>query len=73
MLECQCAEATDPAPGGTSRIPVCAWADQSALGCAGIPRQNAAGSVELPLHVAADHIATLRAASLVEIAVSPAD
>ncbi|MEO3755599.1 hypothetical protein [Streptomyces sp. B6B3] len=73
VMKCQYAEAADPATGGISSIPVCAWADGATLGFAGLQRQNAAGNVDVELHVAADHIATLRAASLVETSPRPAD
>ncbi|RKN45750.1 hypothetical protein [Streptomyces hoynatensis] len=73
VMKCQYAEAPDPATGQTAQVPLCAWADDHTVGFTVLQRQNATGTVDVPLDVAADHTSALRTASLVETSSSPAD
>ncbi|WP_129838661.1 hypothetical protein [Streptomyces sp. RFCAC02] len=66
VMKCQYATTTDPATASQVQVPVCAWADDYTVGFTALQRQDASGTVEIPLDVAADHTSTLRTASLAE-------
>jgi hypothetical protein len=66
VLKCQYAEALDPTVGERVQVPTCAWADNSTMGFTVLQRQNATGTLEVPLDEAGRIAAQLRTDSLVE-------
>jgi hypothetical protein len=64
VMRCRHARTVDPTTGREVPVPACAWADEGTVGFTLLQRQDATGTLDVPLAEVADLTARLRSESL---------